>query len=165
MLPVRLHRNLFDILLPSLTHYYFGGGQCHKLKNGKKSQWSYRTKIQQDVLGNVNRVKEIRREKGGLKITDNSIMWGRKCIFLHIVSGFFAMSLSFVVRGIKAFFCVQDIPTCLLSIPPVLIDQIFLTSLLPSLTHYYFLVYLVWFLCYVLRNKNLFFLSRIYRHA
>ena len=32
-------------------------------------------KVQQDALGKVNRVKEIsRRDKDGLKITDNSIM-------------------------------------------------------------------------------------------
>ena len=37
-------------------------------------------KIQQHTLGKVNRVEEIRRrEKDGLKITDNSIMCGRKC--------------------------------------------------------------------------------------
>ena len=36
---------------------------------------SYRRKIQQDALGNVNRVKEIRRrELDGLKITDKIIM-------------------------------------------------------------------------------------------
>ena len=35
-----------------------------------------REKIQQDALGKVHRVKEIRREKDCLKITDNSIMWG-----------------------------------------------------------------------------------------
>ena len=39
------------------------------------SQWSYRRKAQQDALGKVNRVKEIRRRgKDDLKITDNSIM-------------------------------------------------------------------------------------------
>ena len=37
-------------------------------------------KIQQDALGKVIRVKDIkRREKDDLKITDNSIMWGRTC--------------------------------------------------------------------------------------
>ena len=47
------------------------------------SQWSYRKKVQQDELGKVNRIKEKRRrEKNGSKITDNSIMWGRK---LHIM--------------------------------------------------------------------------------
>ena len=36
------------------------------------SQCSYRRKVQQDALGKVNRVKEIsRREKDGLKITEN----------------------------------------------------------------------------------------------
>ena len=36
------------------------------------SQWSYRSKIHQDALGKVNRVKEIRRrEKDGSKINDN----------------------------------------------------------------------------------------------
>ena len=41
--------------------------RCHNVKNGKKV-WSYRRKIQQDALGKVDRVKEIRRrEKNGLK--------------------------------------------------------------------------------------------------
>ena len=40
------------------------------------SQWNYRSKIEQDALGKLNRVKEIRRRE---KVTDNSIMWGRKC--------------------------------------------------------------------------------------
>ena len=40
-------------------------------------------KIQQDALGKVNRFKEIRRrEKDGLKITDNSIMWGMTNLFM-----------------------------------------------------------------------------------
>ena len=52
---------------------------CHNVKNVEEAmEWSYRRKIQQDTLGKVNRIKENRRrEKDGLKITDNSILWGR----------------------------------------------------------------------------------------
>ena len=38
----------------------------------QRNQCSYRRKIQQDALGKVNRIKEMRRKgKDGLKITDN----------------------------------------------------------------------------------------------
>ena len=44
------------------------------LKNGRKPV-KLQKEIQQDALGKVNRVKEIRRRgKDGLKITDNSIL-------------------------------------------------------------------------------------------
>ena len=48
--------------------------RCDNVKNGKEASEAAE-KNQQDALGKVNRVKEIkRREKDGLKITDNSIM-------------------------------------------------------------------------------------------
>ena len=41
----------------------------------KMARKPYKRKIQQDALGKVNRVKEIRRRgKDGLKLTDNSIL-------------------------------------------------------------------------------------------
>ena len=53
-------------------------GRCHNLKNGKEASEVTGRKIQQDALGKVNSVKEIRRrENDGLKITDNMIMRGR----------------------------------------------------------------------------------------
>ena len=46
----------------------------NNLKNGRKPVKLQR-KVQQDALGKVNRVKEIRiRRKDGLKTTDNSIL-------------------------------------------------------------------------------------------
>ena len=43
-----------------------GGGRYHNLKNGNKASEVTEGKIQQDVLGKVNRLKKIMR-KGGLK--------------------------------------------------------------------------------------------------
>ena len=52
--------------------------RCENVKNGRKPAHPA-GKIQQDALRKVNRVKEIRRkEKEGLKITDNIIMSGRQ---------------------------------------------------------------------------------------
>ena len=49
-------------------------GRCHTLKVARKPA-KLQKKIQQDALGKVNRVMENwRREKDGLKITDNSII-------------------------------------------------------------------------------------------
>ena len=49
----------------------------NNLKNGRKPV-KIQKKVQQDALGKVNRVKEIRRrEYDGLNITDDSIMRGR----------------------------------------------------------------------------------------
>ena len=36
--------------------------RCHNVKNGKEARF-YRSKIQQDALGKVNRAKEIRRRE------------------------------------------------------------------------------------------------------
>ena len=54
--------------------------RCHNVKNGKEASEVTEGKSCRMCWGKVNRVKEIRRiEKDGLKITDNSIVWGRKC--------------------------------------------------------------------------------------
>ena len=41
-------------------------------------------KVQQDALGKVNRIKEI-KERTVYRLTDNSILWGRK--IAHILEG------------------------------------------------------------------------------
>ena len=53
--------SLTAVQLPCRLH-----GRCHNLKMAG-SQWSYRRKVQQDALGKVNRVKEIRRSSGADK--------------------------------------------------------------------------------------------------
>ena len=46
-----------------------------------RSQWSYRGKIQQDALGKVNRVKEIRRRRNdGLKINRQQLFVRKKVL-------------------------------------------------------------------------------------
>ena len=57
---------------------YNGNHCCSSVtndKNGKEASQETEGKSSLDALGKVNRIKEIRRrEKDGLKITNNSIM-------------------------------------------------------------------------------------------
>ena len=70
---------LYDLL------WWWGWWSMLTTLNMTGSQWSYRRKVQQDALGKVNRVKEIRRRgKDGLKINRQQHFVRKRVLFLCV---------------------------------------------------------------------------------